>query len=213
MSVLTVYWFLLQVVIFLLLMIYCRFTIEVGLLKQADTSAFLKVYPSWVLEIASLLPGWTYVTEAVPIIALILLVQLLLKNVSGSQSKGMWQFVVYGTIFCYILTGVHWALENDMLHFVPAVEGIGKNCLPRIIYAIGLGQLSLLLFRQLFGEDKPLNCRKTLVTKTVTMLAACSPTVIILAGKQGSLVALASVLGGEFLFGLHCMLLNCISDP
>ncbi|KAA0054076.1 GPI ethanolamine phosphate transferase 3 isoform X1 [Cucumis melo var. makuwa] len=188
--------FLLQVVIFLLLMIYCRFTIEVGLLKQADTSAFLKVYPSWVLEIASLLPGWTYVTEAVPIIALILLVQLLLKNVAGRQSKGIWQFVVYGTIFCYILTGVHWALENDVLHFVPAVDSIGKNCIPRIIYAIGLGQLSLLLFRKLFGEDKSLNCRKTLVTKTVAMLAAWSPTVIILAGKQGSLVALASVLGG-----------------
>lgn len=213
MSVLTVYQFLLQVVIFLLLMNYCRFTIEVGLLKQADTSAFLKVYPSWVLEIASLLPGWTYVTEAVPIIALILLVQLLLKNVAGRQSKGIWQFVVYGTIFCYILTGVHWALENDVLHFVPAVDSIGKNCIPRIIYAIGLGQLSLLLFRKLFGEDKSLNCRKTLVTKTVAMLAAWSPTVIILAGKQGSLVALASVLGGEFLFGLHCMLLNCISDP
>ncbi|XP_008445107.2 uncharacterized protein LOC103488244 isoform X1 [Cucumis melo] len=188
--------FLLQVVIFLLLMNYCRFTIEVGLLKQADTSAFLKVYPSWVLEIASLLPGWTYVTEAVPIIALILLVQLLLKNVAGRQSKGIWQFVVYGTIFCYILTGVHWALENDVLHFVPAVDSIGKNCIPRIIYAIGLGQLSLLLFRKLFGEDKSLNCRKTLVTKTVAMLAAWSPTVIILAGKQGSLVALASVLGG-----------------
>lgn len=191
-------------------MIYCRFTIEVGLLKQADTSAFLKVYPSWVLEIASLLPGWTYVTEAVPIIALILLAQLLLKNVAGSQSKGMWQFVMYGTILCYMLTGIHWALENDVLHFVPAIEGIGKNCIPRIIYAIGLGQLSLLLFRQLFGEDKPLDCRITLVTKTAAMLAAWSPTVIILAGKQGSLIALASVIGGEILLGVHYIILNCI---
>ncbi|XP_038894123.1 GPI ethanolamine phosphate transferase 3 isoform X2 [Benincasa hispida] len=186
----------LKVVIFLLLMIYCRFTIEVGLLKQADTSAFLKVYPSWVLEIASLLPGWTYLTEAVPIIVLIVLVQLLLKSVAGIQSKGIWQFVMYGTILCYILTGVHWALEKDVLHFVPVIEGIGTKCIPRIVYAIGLGQLSLLIFRHLFGEDKPLDCRLTLVTKTAAMLAAWSPTVIILAGKQGSLVALASVIGG-----------------
>lgn len=194
-------------------MIYCRFTIEVGLLKQADTSAFLKAYPSWVLEIASLLPGWTYITKSVPIIALILLAQLLLKNITRSHSKGVWKFVMYGTILCYILIGFHWALENDMLHFAPAIEGIGKNCIPRIIYATGLGQLSLLLFRQLFGEEKLLDCRITLLTKTAAMLAAWSPTIIILAGKQGSLVALASLIGGEILLGLH-YIINCIIvDP
>ncbi|XP_023541944.1 GPI ethanolamine phosphate transferase 3 [Cucurbita pepo subsp. pepo] len=192
----------LNVFIFLLLMIYCRFTIEVGLLKQADTSAFLKAYPSWVLEIASLLPGWTYITKSVPIIALILLAQLLLKNITRSHSKGVWKFVMYGTILCYILIGFHWALENDMLHFAPAIEGIGKNCIPRIIYATGLGQLSLLLFRQLFGEEKLLDCRITLLTKTAAMLAAWSPTIIILAGKQGSLVALASLIGGYCIIGM-----------
>lgn len=184
-------------------MIYCRFTIEVGLLKQADTSAFLKVYPSWVLEIAFLLPGWTYVVEAVPIIALVLLAQLLHKIIASSRSKGIWKFVMSGTILCYILIGFHWTLENDVLHLAPTIEGIGKNCIPRIIYAIGLGQLSLLVFRQLIGEDKHLECSITLVTKTAAMLAAWSPTIIILAGKQGSLVALASVIGGEILLGAH----------
>lgn len=187
---------LFEAVVFLLLITLCRLMIEIGLTKQAATSAFLNVYPSWMLGIASGFPVLKYIAEVGPLLILILLAYLLFKTISCSSCEGIWKYVIMGTILCYMLIAVHWASESSIWSLAPAFDVIGRNCIPRIIYAIGFGQLSLLAFGPLFNKDKFLYSKKSLVMKTVAMLSAWSSIVILLSGKQGPLVALASIIGG-----------------
>uniref|UniRef100_A0A2N9F9R6 Cation/H+ exchanger domain-containing protein n=1 Tax=Fagus sylvatica TaxID=28930 RepID=A0A2N9F9R6_FAGSY len=185
-----------RAVVFLLLITFCRFSIEVGLSKQAATSQFLNVYPLWMTSIASGLPAWTFIVEVVPLLVLILLAFLLYKTISGSSCKGIWKYVIMGTIISYMLIAVHLASESSIKSLALVFNGIGRNCIPRIIYAIGFGQLLLLAFGQLFNKDKFLDGKENLVFKTMGMLSAWSSIVILLSGKQGPLVALASIIGG-----------------
>jgi phosphatidylinositol glycan class O len=200
----------LQAVVLLLLVTFCRFSIEVGLSKQAATSQFLNVYASWMTSIASGLPAWTFIAEFVPLLMLILLAFLPYKTISSCSCKGIWKYVIMGTVLSYMLIAVHWASESSLRSLALVFNGIGRNCIPQIIYAIGFGQLLLLAFGQLFNKDKFLVGKGNLVIKTMGMLSACSSIVILLSGKQGPLVALASIIGGDCYFvpypcrGLYC---------
>lgn len=78
-------------------------------------------------------------------------------------------------------------------------ESIGRNYIPRIVYAIALGQLLLLTFGQLFKRNY-LDGKTKLVAKTTAMLSAWSATIILLSGKQGSMIAFASIVGGAIYF-------------
>jgi phosphatidylinositol glycan class O len=72
------------------------------------------------------------------------------------------------------------------------LQGIAEGYIPRMVYAIGLGQVFLVVVSLLFDRDRELNCNRNLAMKTVDVLSALSPTIIILLlGKQGSLIALA----------------------
>ncbi|KAH9726377.1 GPI ethanolamine phosphate transferase 3 [Citrus sinensis] len=90
---------------------------------------------------------------------------------------------------------VHWASESDVLSSMLMLQGIGRNFIPRIIYAVGLGQLLLLAFSPLFHKDRDLESKMHLLIKTLAMLSSCSSTIIVLSGKQGPLVALATITG------------------
>lgn len=203
---------LLEAVVFLLLITFCRFTIEVGLSKQAATSQFLNVYPSWMMSIASGIPAWTYAAEVVPLLVLILLAYLLYKTISSSIVEGVWKYVIMGAILSYMLIAVHWASESSIWSLALVSYGIGRNCIPRIVYAIGFGQLLLLAFGQMLNKDKCLDCKKNLAIKTVGMLSTWSPVVILLSGKQGSLVALASIIAGYCIIRLDNIEQDGISD-
>lgn len=189
---------MLQAVVFLLLISFCRFGIEIGLSKQAVTSQFLKAYPSWMINIFSQLPAWMYLTEVLPMLVLILLAYLLYKTISSSCFEGIWKCVILGTILSYMLMAVHWALESKLWSLALVSYGIGRNYIPRVIYAIGFGQLLLLGLVQLFNKDK-CDCKNNLVMKTVGLLSAWSSIVILLSGNQGPLVALASIVGGNLI--------------
>ncbi|KAH9782353.1 GPI ethanolamine phosphate transferase 3 [Citrus sinensis] len=91
---------------------------------------------------------------------------------------------------------VHWASESDVLSSMLMLQGIGRNFIPRIIYAVGLGQLLLLAFSPLFHKDRDLESKMHLLIKTLAMLSSCSSTIIVLSGKQGPLVALVTITGG-----------------
>lgn len=188
----------LQAVVFLLLITILRFTIEVGLSKQAATSLFMSTHSSWLVEIDPGHAVWIYMAEIIPILALILLAYLLYITMARSSCHGIWKYVVLGTILCYILIAVHWASESDVLSSMLMLQGIGRNCIPRIIYAIGLGQLLLLAFSPLFHKDRDLESKMHLLIKTLAMLSSCSSTIIVLSGMQGPLVALATITGGYF---------------
>ncbi|XP_028773569.1 GPI ethanolamine phosphate transferase 3-like [Neltuma alba] len=180
---------------FLLLCAFCQFSIEVGLTKQAATSAFMKEHTSWILNITSGFPVWEFVAEVAPMLALILLAFLLYKATNNSSFKWAWKYTIRSTILSYMLILLHWISDGNRIGFALMPESIGRNYVPRIIYAISLGQLLLLSFGALF-EDNSLDCKKNLITKTVAILSAWSSTVILLSGKQGPMIACASTIGG-----------------
>ncbi|CAJ2650077.1 unnamed protein product [Trifolium pratense] len=180
---------------FLLLSTLCRFAIEVGLSKQAATSAFMKDYSSWIANIASNLPVWDYTEKFIPMLVLILLAFWLFKATNRSFFDWPWKYVILGTILSYMLIVVHWITGSDEFGVALMPESIGRNYIPRIVYAIALGQLLLLACGQLFKLNS-LDCKKNLVAKTTAMLSAWSSTVILLSGKQGPIIAVASIVGG-----------------
>ncbi|XP_047170139.1 GPI ethanolamine phosphate transferase 3-like isoform X2 [Vigna umbellata] len=183
---------------FLILSTFCRFAIEVGLSKQAATSAFMKDYSSWIINIASGLPVWDYAAEVVPILVLIMLAAWLYKATSGCFFDWPWKFVILGTILSYMLIIAHWITDSNRFDGALIPQSIGRTYIPRIIYAIALGQLFFLTFGQLFKKSD-LDCKTNLVAKTTSMLSAWSSTVILLSGKQGPIVAFASMVGGCFI--------------
>ncbi|KAM2541672.1 hypothetical protein TB2_021209 [Malus domestica] len=187
---------ILEAFVFLLLITICRFTIEVGMSKQAPSSEIINAYPSWMLRITAGFPVWNILAEVLPVVALILLAILLRKAITGSSSEGIWKYIVIGTNISYILIAVHWASESNILNLDEVLKGIGRNNLPRLIYAIGFGQLFLLAFNQFFNKGKSSDCSKVLYIKTVAMFSAWSSTVILLLGKQGPWIALAFLIGG-----------------
>ncbi|KAK7363376.1 hypothetical protein VNO77_05517 [Canavalia gladiata] len=180
---------------FLLLSTFCRFAIEVGLSKQAATSAFMKDYTSWIINIASHLPLWEYAAEIVPVLVLILFAVWLYKVTSGSSFDWPWKYVILGTILSYMLIIMHWITDSNAFGTALMPESIKRNYIPRIVYAIALGQLLLLAFGQLL-KDNSLDCKTNLAVKTTAMLSAWSSTVILLSGKQGPIIAFASIVGG-----------------
>lgn len=184
-----------QAGLFLILVAIIRFTIEIGLSKQAATSAFLHFNPSWMLGIDLGHPVWMHISELLPVLALMLLVHLLYKAIASGSSGVVSKIVLLGTTISYILIAMQWACENNMLGLVS--YRVGRNTLPRIIYAIGFGQILLLAFSKIFCWEKAVvDCRSSIVSDSVTMLSAWSSTVIIVSGQQGPLVALAALVGG-----------------
>ncbi|KAI3443253.1 Aldo_ket_red domain-containing protein [Psidium guajava] len=114
------------------------------------------------------------------------------ESTAVGSSQRICRFVVMGTIAGYVLIVVHWASESKMLGL--ALINTARNVIPRIIYALGIGQMLLLAFGHLCNGSKVEH--RNFFSKIVSMLSAWSPTVIILSGKQGPLIALASIGGG-----------------
>lgn len=184
-------------------MFILRITIDIGLSKQAVTSQFMNASPSWLLGIAISQPIWTSMTKIVPILALIILAYLC-NTTSSSSCRGVPKYVVLGTILSYLLIALHWATENDVLNGALLLQGIERNYIPQTVYAIGFGQILVLALDSLFCTKKTYDCKVNLFVKMVALLSACSSTIIILSGKQGSMFALASLLLGIFCFLLGC---------
>lgn len=182
---------------------FCQFAIEIGLTKQAATSAFMKEHTSWILNIASGFPVGEYVAEVVPMVVLILLAFFLYKATSCNSFKWPWKYVILGTILSYMLIIVHWITDSNTIGSALVPESTRRNYIPRIIYAISLGQLSLLAFCQLIKYNY-LDCKESLVAKTMAVLSACSSSVILLSGKPGSMIAFAFIVGGDLYFYILC---------
>lgn len=195
----------LEAIIFILLMVVLRVTIDVGLSKQAVTSQFMSVSPSWLLGINLSHPVWTSMTELLPMLALIGLAYLLYRTVSSSPSWGIPKYVVSGTIISYFLIALHWVSESDILDGSFVLKWVPKNYVPWTVYAIGSGQLLFLAIDCMFIKNKTSNGAVNFFVKMVAMLSACSSTIIILSGKQGPVFALASVLAGYCIMRLEVL--------
>jgi GPI ethanolamine phosphate transferase 3 subunit O len=194
----------LQSIGFLLLSTLCRFAIEVGLSKQAATSAFMKDNSSWMASLASDLPVWDYTAKLIPMLVLILLAFWLYKATNCSFFDWPWKYVILSTILSYMLILVHLITDSDGFGVALMPESIGRTYIPRIVYAIALGQMLLLACGQLFKHSCS-GCKTNLVAKTTAMLSAWSSPVILLSGKQGPIIAFASIVGGALYFCAHML--------
>ncbi|KAM0049661.1 putative Type I phosphodiesterase/nucleotide pyrophosphatase/phosphate transferase [Helianthus debilis subsp. tardiflorus] len=170
-----------------------RFTIELGLSKQGSP------------EVSSEFHSWVYVADILPILPLIILAYLLYKSISSSSCNWLLKFVITGSILSYILVALHLTLGSSSLsHMIPPIfDGIKGNLIPRAIYVIGIAQLLFLSVVQFFEEEKTSKWEETTLMKAVGMLSVWSSTLIILSGKQGPWVALASVIGGWLILRLR----------
>ncbi|CAI0554908.1 unnamed protein product [Linum tenue] len=186
---------LVEAILFLLLVLGLRFTIEIGMSKQAATSAFMHASSSWITGIALGDSLWGYAAEVGPLLVLVVLSCIVYKVITGNF-QGIQKYIIMLTIPSYILIGLHWVLESDTQNLPLLFEGIGRNYIPQAIYALGCSQLLFLAFGMLFNEDKVADHKNSLMIKTLSMLSAWSPMIILLSGKQGSWIALASIVGG-----------------
>ncbi|XP_043688979.1 GPI ethanolamine phosphate transferase 3 [Telopea speciosissima] len=189
---------LMEVVVFLLLISILRFTVEIGLSKNAVSTVFMKgIFGGQITLI--------FIAEIMPMLTLILLGYLLYKTINGNSC---WRILSYllitGTLISYVFVALHWTLESDMFAKQLVFKGIGRNFAPQVIYAIGFGLLILLVFAQAFmPKEDAMNYGGILVSKTVAMLSVWSSTIIILLGRQGPLVSLGSIIGGWCIIRLH----------
>ncbi|XP_073122694.1 uncharacterized protein [Henckelia pumila] len=186
---------LIEALVLCILLPLLRIGIELGQLKQAVSSLFLKLDPSKTTGIGDGSPIWVHTPEILPAFSLIILAFLLYKSV-GYFSQGILKYVTIGTLFNFILITLHWASESSMVN-LPLVLGIMKgNFIPRVTYAAGLLQLSLVSISQLLDRDKTSNWEERTVVKALALLSVWSPTIIVLSGKQGPLVFSAFLIGG-----------------
>ncbi|KAL5702939.1 hypothetical protein ACHQM5_028097 [Ranunculus cassubicifolius] len=178
---------------FLLLNLALRFATESGISKQTMGSIVMNIIRQRVFGISESHPIWKLTPEIMPILSLVLLAILLCKTTAGSSFWRVFKYIfIVASLFSYLLIAMHWVLESNTL----LIEGIGKSLIPRIIYAIGFGLLVLLTGAQCFDKDTGENSTERLFVKTVALLSAWSSTVMLILGRQGPFIVLASIIGG-----------------
>ncbi|XP_058214879.1 uncharacterized protein LOC131326207 isoform X2 [Rhododendron vialii] len=195
----------LEALVFVLLISVLRFCIELGLSKQAVSSGLADVFPSWMLAVAESYPFWRHIAELLPVLALIILAYMLHESISRSSCRRFLKNVIRGTIFNYLLIAAYWTSESKLLNLPLMRTDIQRNYIPKVIYMIGFGQLSSLALLQFLSEEKTSSWKETVVIKIVAVLSAWSSTIIILSGRQGPMVALASMAGGWCIMRLECL--------
>ncbi|CAH8358684.1 unnamed protein product [Eruca vesicaria subsp. sativa] len=186
--------------IFLAMVSVLRVSIDIGLTKQAATSQFMSSSPTWMLGLAPDHPALTYAIEIAPILSVVVLIYVLYIAISKTPSEGIWKYVTVGSMLNYFLIALLWASESKMSGLDGLLQVIGgRNIIPQTAYAIGLLQLFLLASAHMFCAGK----EKNLASRTVALVSACSSPVILLSGKQGSMLALAYLLAGYCIMRLE----------
>uniref|UniRef100_A0A1J3DXK4 GPI ethanolamine phosphate transferase 3 n=1 Tax=Noccaea caerulescens TaxID=107243 RepID=A0A1J3DXK4_NOCCA len=186
-----------EAVIFLAMVSILRFSIDIGLTKQAATSQFMSSSPSWI---APDHPALTYAIEIAPILSVVILISVLYITITKTSCEGLWKYVTVGSMISYFLIALLWASESKLF----GLEGLlqvtgGRNLIPQTVYVNTLVQLFLLASARMFCSGKD----KNWAMRTVALVSACSSPVILLSGKQGSMLALAYLLAGYCIMKLE----------
>lgn len=190
----------LEAFVLILLITVLRFCVELGLSKQAVSSGLADMCPSWMLAVTESYPFWSHIAELPPVLALIILAYMLHESISRSSCRRFLKFVIRGTVFSYLLIAAYWASESKLLNLP-----LQRNYIAKGVYVIGFGQLSFLSLLQFLTEEKTSSWKESLVLKIVAVLSALSSTIIMLSGRQGPMVALASIAGGWCIVRLGCL--------
>ncbi|KNA18547.1 hypothetical protein SOVF_069740 [Spinacia oleracea] len=190
---------LLETASLLLLVTALRFIMESGLSKQATNLSSI----SSILGIARDHPFWIYLSSIVSMLALFSLAYLLLKYIRSNSCQRVQKYVISGSILCYALIASHWILDSELLNLSVTLQYIGRSHIPRVIYAVGIVQLVVLVINQLLIRKRTLYHQNDLASRTIAMLSAWSSAIILLSGKQGSVVALTTVGAAYCIFRLE----------
>lgn len=179
----------LEAILLLVLVCVLRLFMELGLSKQTANSLNL----ASVLGIAQDDPFWISSSLIAPIFSLLLLAFLLHRYISGNCGQRIQKFVVVGTILCYVLISLHWFLESKVFRLPVVFHYIGRFCIPQLIYTLGIAQMVSLVIGQFLRGKGTSHYPNDLTFRTISMLSALSSTIILLSGKQGSFVAVATI--------------------
>jgi len=185
---------------FLAMVFVLRVSIDIGLTKQAATSQFMSSSPSWMLGIAPDHPALTYAIEIAPILSVVILICVLYVAIAKAPNEGVWKYVTVGSMVSYFFIALLWASESKIfgLDQLLQVTG-GRNRIPQTVYVIGLVQLCLLASARMFCTEKD----KNWAIRTVALVSACSSPIILLSGKQGSMLALVYLVAGYCIMRLE----------
>ncbi|CAI9777096.1 unnamed protein product [Fraxinus pennsylvanica] len=187
---------LLEALALVFLVPFLRFSIELGQLKQAVSSLFLKIDPSRTLGINGDSQFWMSITQFVPILALLIVAYLLYKSIVCCSCHRILKYVIVGSLSNFLLIAIYWASNDNLLNLLMVPRAIRVNLIPRIIYAVGVIQVSLLAIVQLLVREKTLNLEGSTIFKVLALISAWSSTIIVISGKQGPLAVLALLIGG-----------------
>lgn len=205
-----IYW--LQDFVFLLLNIFTRFGIEIGMSKQLTGPSISNDHPMSIICKRIGANSCNTLLELLPIISLALVVYIILKCISNAICQRFLKyFALFGTILSYMSIAFHWASESTLFSHIEPIREFGRSLAPHIVYAIGGLSLCISALYRLLSRTEYLKTDKRLTNLSVAMLCSWSPTILILLGRQGPFVALICVTGGTVQTILFSILKNLLS--
>ncbi|KAE8771563.1 GPI ethanolamine phosphate transferase 3 [Hordeum vulgare] len=182
--------------IFLLLNIFARFGIELGMSKQIAGPTATKDHP---VSIICDIFGSSFCNASVdifPIISLAIVTCIILKLITYAvHQRFLKYFIMSGTILSYAFIANHWASESTLLSHAKAVQQTGRSLAPRFVYAIGGLSLVISALWRLFAPVGSLKFNERITSLSAAMLCSWSPVILMLLGRQGAFVALICITG------------------
>ncbi|XP_062190830.1 GPI ethanolamine phosphate transferase 3 isoform X2 [Phragmites australis] len=188
--------FSIETFVFLLLNIFTRFGIEVGMSKQLAGPTISKDHPVSIICRIFGVSSCNILLELFPIISLALVAYIILKCISYAICQRFLKyFVLSGTILSYILIAYHWASGSTLFSHIGTIQEFGRSLAPRFVYAIGGLSLAISALYRMFDRTDYLKMNTRITNLSAAMLCSWSPTILILLGKQGPFVALICMTG------------------
>lgn len=188
--------FSIENLVFLLLNIFLRFGIEVGMSKQLPAPSIKRDHPVSTICKMFGVNFCNILLELLPVISLVFVAFIILKCISRAISQRFLKyFVLCGTMVSYLSIAFHWASETTMFSQAGTVQEFGRSLAPLVVYAIGGLSLAISALYRIFGSTDHLNMNKRITTLSAIMLCSWSPTILLLLGRQAPFVALICLTG------------------
>ncbi|CAO2193128.1 unnamed protein product [Urochloa humidicola] len=182
--------------VFLLLNIFVRFGIEIGMSKQLPAPAITKDHSVGAICKIFGVNSCNILLEIFPIISLALVAYIILRCLSHAICQRFLKyFVLSGTLVSYVSIAFHWASETTLFSHNGIVQEFGRSLAPRLVYAIGGLSLAISALYRIFSPTAHLKMNKRITILSAVMLCSWSPTILMLLGRQAPFVALICITG------------------
>ena len=168
----------LQNLVFLLLNIFARFGIEIGMSKQLPAPAITKDHSvSAICKIFGV-NSCNILLEIFPIVSLAFVAYIILKFLSHAICQRFLKyFVSCGTMVSYVSIAFHWASETTLFSHAGIVQEFGRSLAPRFVYAIGGLSLAISALYRIFSPSDHLKMNKRITILAAVMICSWSPTI------------------------------------